>query len=66
MKKLFIYKKTGFINRDGSSEVALSRTVTVHPSFTGIGKSGAINKSEFKKLAEYLEPGYSNIDVIDV
>lgn len=32
------------------------RAVTIHPSFVGNGDKGAINRAEFKKLADDLEP----------
>ena len=32
------------------------RVINVHESFTGIGDKGQINKAEFRKLADCLEP----------
>lgn len=39
------------------------RIVNVHHSFEGIGQKGAINKEEFKKLADVLEPGNDGCDI---
>lgn len=58
MKRLFIYLKT-------DDKKLLLRTVTVHSSFVGIGKNGAINTSEFKKLADDLEPTSNHYAVVD-
>lgn len=33
------------------------RVINVHPTFEGITSKGEINKDEFKKLADALEPG---------
>jgi len=32
------------------------RVINIHESFTGIGEKGQINKAEFRKLADDLEP----------
>ena len=32
------------------------RVINTHESFTGIGAKGEVNKAEFKKLADALEP----------
>jgi hypothetical protein len=32
------------------------RVINVHDSFVGIGEKGQVNKSEFRKLADCLEP----------
>lgn len=39
------------------------RVVNVHPSFVGFGDKGAINKAEFKKLADDLEPTNDGISL---
>jgi hypothetical protein len=39
------------------------RIVNVHPTFEGIGEKGAINKAEFKKLADVLEPHNDGYDI---
>lgn len=58
MKKLFIYRKT-------DDKKFLLRTITVSSSFIGIGKFGAINPGEFKKLAEDLEPTSNQFSIVD-
>lgn len=62
MKKLFIYKNEDF---NGVLVKNLLRVITVHPTFVGIGRNRNIDVSEFRKLAEYLEPNFSSIAVID-
>lgn len=32
------------------------RVINVHDSFVGIGNKGEVNKTEFQKLADALEP----------
>jgi hypothetical protein len=39
------------------------RIINVHPSFVGIGTDDNINKSEFRKLANDLEPTNDGCDV---
>lgn len=39
------------------------RVINVHESFVGIGEKGAINKAEFKKLADALEPYNDGITI---
>ena len=39
------------------------RIINVHPTFECIGEKGAINKAEFKKLAEVLEPSCDGCDI---
>lgn len=57
MKKVIIFS---FIRdpRDNSKIIGkkILRAITVHPSFIGNGNKGAINKAEFKRLADDLEP----------
>lgn len=40
------------------------RVVNVHDTFLGIGERGTINKAEFKKLAEDLEPFSDGVSVV--
>lgn len=37
------------------------RIITVHESFIGFGEKGAVNRSEFVKLANTLEPSNDGI-----
>lgn len=57
MKKITIFK---FIRDNRNYGRILGRetlrVVNVHDSFTGIGEKGQINKAEFRKLADCLEP----------
>jgi hypothetical protein len=39
------------------------RIITVHPVFVGIGEKGTVNKAEFKKLADALEPSNDGFSV---
>lgn len=39
------------------------RVVNTHESFTGVGENGTINKEEFKKLADVLEPYNEGINI---
>jgi hypothetical protein len=63
MKKMTIFrliKDSKIFNKIIGREVL--RVINVGPTFIGIGEKGEINHSEFKKLADYLEPkneGYS-------
>jgi len=66
IKQLLIYKKSDKIGIDGKYPNILLRTVGIHFTFCGIGKSGTINTVEFKKLAEDLEPTSTSYDVIDI
>lgn len=56
MKKMKIFKYI----RDNKNYKILNkltlRIINVHESFEGFGKHGQINKAEFKKLANDLEP----------
>jgi hypothetical protein len=40
------------------------RVINVHPTFVGIGTKGAIDKSEFKRLADALEPSNDGFSVL--
>lgn len=57
MKKVIIFS---FIrdSKDHSKILGkrLLRAINVYPSFVGNGDKGAINRAEFKKLADDLEP----------
>lgn len=57
MRKLTIFK---YIRDDNNYNRIIGkltlRVVNVTDSFTGIGDKGQINKAEFRKLAEDLEP----------
>lgn len=57
MKKVIIFS---FIrdSRDHSRILGknILRAINVHPSFVGNGDKGSINRAEFKKLADDLEP----------
>lgn len=66
MKKLTIFKRSDKIERDGTFKNEVLRSICVHSSFIGIGKNGQINGSEFKKLAQDLEPTSTGISVIDI
>jgi hypothetical protein len=65
IKQLLIYRKSDKIGADGKYPNILLRTVGIHPTFVGIGKT-SINPGEFKKLAEDLEPTSTSFDVIDL
>lgn len=39
------------------------RVINVHESFVGIGPKGDINKAEFRKLADSLEPHNDGISL---
>jgi len=39
------------------------RVINVHESFVGIGSKGEINKAEFRKLADALEPTNEGINI---
>lgn len=66
MKKMFIYKKTGKILKDGTDEIALLRMLTTHPTFVGISNNrDGINVVEFRKLAIDLEPSHTFFNVVD-
>lgn len=39
------------------------RVVNVHPSFIGIGKDEEVNRAEFRKLADILEPTNEGINI---
>lgn len=55
MKQMMIFN---FIkDRDGKiTGKCVVRVIKVNSSFVGIGNRGVINSSEFKKLADALEP----------
>lgn len=40
------------------------RIINVHPVFVGIGEKGAVNKAEFKKLADALEPSNDGFSIL--
>lgn len=65
MKQVLVYRKTGRINKDGSSELELIRNIRVASTFVGIGRN-TINKLEFKKFCEDLEPTHTFYNVIDI
>lgn len=50
-------------NNDNILGKQLLRVIQVWPTFVGIGQYGVINKSEFKKLADSLEPSNDGFDV---
>ncbi len=62
MKKVSIFE----INTDDT--LTLLRIVSVSPSFQGIGVHGNVIFSEFKKLADDLEPGAGRkkIEIMDL
>lgn len=64
MKHVTIYKYLRDKNDHSKiiGKIAL-RIINVHPTFEGIGERGAINKAEFKKLAEALEPSCDGCDI---
>lgn len=40
------------------------RVINVHSTFIGIGQDGVINKSEFQKLADNLEPKNEGFSIV--
>lgn len=64
MKKMTIFK---FIRDQRNYGRILGketlRVINVHESFIGIGEHGAINKAEFRKLADALEPHNDGISL---
>ncbi len=64
MKKLTIFN---YIRDDNNANKILGknslRVVSVHESFIGIGDKGQINKAEFQRLADALEPHNEGINI---
>lgn len=66
-KKMLIYQLVE--KQNGSMATRMLRSINVHSEFIGINKdTGVINFSDFKNLAEDLEPGVPNkrIAVVDI
>ena len=64
MKKLTIFN---YIRDDNNANRILGkniiRVVSVHESFIGIGDKGQINKAEFQRLADSLDPHNEGINI---
>lgn len=64
MKQVTIFK----LLRDPNDHAKITgkqalRIINVHDTFEGIGEKGAVNKAEFKKLADVLEPYNDGYDL---
>jgi hypothetical protein len=56
MKKIVIFRDSF---ATGKRVRTILRAVRPDPTFVGYYKNGSLNDQEVKKLASYLEPGYS-------
>lgn len=65
MRKLTVFK---LVRDPNNNDKVLGkrtlRQVSVHDSFIGIKEKGVIDKSEFKKLADILEPSNDGFHVV--
>lgn len=65
MKKLTMFT----YNRNKMGEIIsknVLRSISVHPTFVGIGANGVAIRDEFGKLAKNLEPSMQGFTVIDL